>query len=481
MAHSLHRLAASLYNTPLLTTQENLIQVQEYINSRNAQEDFAIASKEDAGKWANDSPPSVENGVGLLSIEGSISYQHNFISALCGLVTYQKLNADFEVLVEQGAHTVVLDFNSGGGEAHGMFESAQEMRQLADEHDVRIISYVDGMAASAAMGLAAISDEIIMNPMSKIGSIGVVISIVNELPKKIEEGSEVVFVYSGGSKIPYEKDGKLREDFIEGLQEDTDALYVQFIEHVAKYRPMTSEAVRGTQAKMYRSEKAVELGLADKIMTAQEFINYLADLADERTQLRAEGTSNMPLFRRSKKKSPELSTEDVSESLEKGSPSEELLEGFNQEGEVDNPSMQSNEDKEVDMTYEEFMASPEGQAKLEEMASAKAAVMSADLKEQLAAYESEKLEAAKSQYKDQVAGFSFIKAESQDKVATFLFEASDKDGVKEIIEALGSAQAAVDATVDTEVGSEGEQLEVDADKISKSAVSEAIAKRYATK
>lgn len=473
MAHEVSRLLGSIQNTPLLTTQDNLQQIQEYLSSRNAREDFAIASQSQAQAESNDYPPTVENGVGLLPIEGSLTYKHAWLNSLCGIVSYQKLLSDFQSLVEQGAHTIALDIDSPGGMAHGSMETAQEMRKLADENNVRIVTYVDGMAASAGFVFASISDEIIMNPMSKVGSIGVVISILNELPKKIEEGAEVIFVYSGESKVPYDASGKMRKEFIDELQSDTDALYSKFIEHVAQYRPMTSEQIRGTQAKMFRADQAISLGLADKEMTASEFIDYLAQLAEQR------GDNSMPVFG-FKKKKPEASFEDAA-------PSSELLEGNNQEGVQDNPespSMQSKEEtnEEVNMTLEELLASnPEAKEQFDALTSAKAEELSGELKKQLEKLESERVEAAKAEYKELVAGYSFVGADAQEKVATFLYNANAEkmEGVEEVMEALESARNAVEAVVDEEIGDSGEQLEVDEQARDQSLVREQIKKRYA--
>lgn len=490
MAHEVNRLLGSITNTPLLTTPENLRQVHEYLISRNAKEDLAIVSQAEAREWAEASPPTVENGIGLLTIEGSLTYKHSWLSALCGLVSYQKLIADFESLVEQGAHTIALDFDSPGGMAYQCFETAMRLRRIADENNVRIISYVDGMAASAAYALASISDEVIMNPMAKVGSIGVVISIVNDLPKRIEEGSEVVFVYSGESKIPYEKDGKLREDFIADLQKDTDLLYQDFIKHVAQFRPMSQGEVRDTNAKTFRPTDAMRMGLADKEMTSQEFIDYLADLADDYDleMNQQEERSKMPLFNWGKKKDKEMSAQEDSKELASEAPEaseatpSELLEGNQEGGEElsvessEKPSMQSKEDNEVNMDLEQLLASPEAQAKLNELAEAKAAA----LKEKLAAYEAEKEAAAKASYVELVSGYSFVAKESQEKVATFLYEASEMamDGVEEVMEALENAKMAVEAVVEEEHGDEGEQLEVSEDAKTKSTVSNLIKARY---
>lgn len=473
--HNVQRLLSSLRNTPLLTTPENLREIEDYLISRNASEDLAVLSHAEARQDAREVPPTVENGVGFLEIEGALTYKHSWINSLCGIISYQKLVADFEALIEQGAHTIALDISSPGGMAHGCFEAAMGMRDMADKAGVRIIAYVDMQACSAAYAIACVADELIVNPLAKVGSIGVVLSLVNDLPKRIEEGTEVVFVYAGDSKIPYDEDGKFRKDFIADLQKDTDALYQDFIKHVAEFRPMTPGAIRDTGAKTYRSSEAMTMGLADREMTSQEFINHLAHLADEydHKMNQQDGDSKMPLFGWPKKNKPEMSEKESQASLEatlEESPTQEEL-----------SSQQPNETtNEANMTFEEMMASPEAQAKLEEMAAAKAEAVSSELKAKLAQFESASVESAKLQYKELVAGYSFVGAEAQEKVAAFLYHANAEkmEGVEHVMEALESARNAVEAVVDEELGDSGEALEVDEDVKSKSAVSDLIKNRY---
>lgn len=481
MAHELTRLTGLIENTPLLTTPENLERIRDYLYSRNAREDLAIAQQADAREWTQHYPPTVENGIGLINVEGSLSYKFSHIAAICGLTTYQQIQADFESLIEQGAHTIVLDQDSGGGEARGCFETAMRMRQLADENGVRIIAYVDGISASASYALSAVADTIISNPMSKVGSIGVVVSLYNELPMKIKDGAEAIFVYSGDSKVPYDSEGKIKQDFIDSIQEDTDALYTQFIRHVAQFRPMSESEIRGTQAKMFRTGEAQTKGLIDQEMTSQEFIEYLAQLSEKKQE-----KEPMPLFGFGKKKQPNTSQEEPEVSLEEAAPSSELLEGTTDEGAEltsESPSMQSNEElnEEVTMDLKTYLESnPEAKAEFEALSKAKADEVAGELKEKLAALESERVEAAKAEYKELVAGYSFVGADAQEKVATFLYKANAEkmEGVEEVMEALESARTAVEAVVDEEIGDSGEQLEVDEDTKSKSAVSDLIKQRY---
>ena len=56
-------------------------------------------------------------------------------------------------------------------------------------------------------------------------------------------------------------------------------MYVEFTEFVATHRNLTVETVRSTQARTFLPGEAIKLGLADSVMTVEEFYTYLADTA----------------------------------------------------------------------------------------------------------------------------------------------------------------------------------------------------------
>lgn len=279
MAHSALRVLHSLHDTPLLISQASLSSIVSYLESRNE-------GNMNVEAHASQEPQPIaynpETKVGMLSIEGALTYKPTGMEMLCGGTSYTSLLEQAEEMIEAGAKTIVQYVNSGGGQAYGMSETAQAIRKLADENGVKIVSYVDGVSASAGYGLIVNSDEIIVNPEAEVGSVGVVVKLqnVNEHLKK--EGIHTSFVYAGDSKIPYAEDGSFRKEFIADLQTKVDALYESFTAHVAAGRNMKQSDVKATQAKMFMANEAIELGLADKAMTRSEFALYLANDVNER-------------------------------------------------------------------------------------------------------------------------------------------------------------------------------------------------------
>jgi len=282
MAHSLIKLKGSLQNKPHLIEPESFNSIMEYVNSR-IQGNAEITKKEMASWDDVDGDFSSrfydETKTGFMSIDGPLTYKTSGWEAFCGGTSYEMLKGQMEYFVSQGAKTVAMVVDSGGGEAHGMIDSANYMRKLADENGIRIIAYVDGMSASAAYGISCIADEIVMSSDSQVGSIGVLIQLMNNSKMLEKAGIERTFITAGKDKVPFAEDGSFTEAFKEKLQASVDDLYESFTSHVALYRKMSVDSVKNTEANVFMSKDAIQLGLADQIMTPENFYEYLATYA----------------------------------------------------------------------------------------------------------------------------------------------------------------------------------------------------------
>tara|TARA_R110002020_G_scaffold82925_5_gene205525 strand:- start:253 stop:1644 length:1392 start_codon:yes stop_codon:yes gene_type:complete len=280
-AHKLTRLSKSILEQPQLITAAKFEEIAQVLEDRN--HGLYVAAEEALSESSllvdnNYGSGLSEGSVGVLSVEGTTSYRKTGWEALCGGCSYQGLLEDMELLTKNpDVNVILMNVNSGGGEAYRCFETSRELRKMADESGKRIIAYVDGMSASAAYALSSCAHEVIMNPDAEVGSIGVVIRLMNNNKKLEKEGLEVTYVTAGASKVPFNSEGEFREDFIAGLDERVNELYDNFVSHVASLRGIEDSVVRSTEAKMFSADKAIELGLVDKVMEGFEFNEYLAD------------------------------------------------------------------------------------------------------------------------------------------------------------------------------------------------------------
>ena len=285
--------------TPMAMSDEWLTKVQLLTDTVSEQK-IQTFFDEGHDKWyrasIDDLQYSAESKIGILPVDGLMTAKYDpFLDWLYGITAYETLIDDMETMIEAGAKTVVFHVDSGGGEAYTMLESAAELRKMAEEAGVKLVTYNDGIAASAAYGISSIADEFISNPDAEAGSIGVVVSLLDtsEYMKKI--GLKREFITAGEGKVPYNEDGSFRQEFKDDLKAKVEALYERFVQHEATHRELSTETIKSYGAKVYSATDALEKGLIDGIMTRMEFSEYLAELSDK-----GEKKNNMAFFKKDK-------------------------------------------------------------------------------------------------------------------------------------------------------------------------------------
>lgn len=277
MSHTLYRLRSKVFNTPQLMQPTQFETIVDYINARCEQDvDSGNGPSQANSRYSY----NADMQVAVMDIEGPLTYKPITMFGMdCGGANYQTIKEDFTYLVEQGAKTIAFNIDSPGGEAFQLFPTASYLRKLANDNGVKIVSFVDGLAASAAYGLAAISDEIISAPGAEVGSIGVVVRLMNDSKALEMNGYQRTFIKAGASKVPFNEDGEFRKEFLEDIQDKVDVLYEEFAGFVAEHRSLPVNTVRSTEAKTFLPEKALQIGLADKTMSVEDFYIHLADSA----------------------------------------------------------------------------------------------------------------------------------------------------------------------------------------------------------
>lgn len=214
--------------------------------------------------------------LGLIPIKGSLTYEESGWEALCGMTSYESIQGQAEYLIKnEKVDELILELNSGGGQAYGCFEAAQYVRDLANKNNVKITTYVDGVAYSGGYAWASIADELVVNSMGRVGSIGVVLPLTNYAEKDKKEGIKRIYITSGKSKVPYDEDGNFTEDALDEFRKSSKIIYDEFVGHVAEMRGIDRQAVVNTEAKTFDAQQALSLNLIDSIMTKEQFYNHI--------------------------------------------------------------------------------------------------------------------------------------------------------------------------------------------------------------
>ena len=91
-----------------------------------------------------------------------------------------------------------------------------------------------------------------------------------------KDGVEVTLIHAGDHKKdgnPYEG---LSADVQGRIQDRLDSIYTMFTTRVAKYRGISVDAVIKTQALTYLGSSAIDVGLADAVVSTIEFVDELS-------------------------------------------------------------------------------------------------------------------------------------------------------------------------------------------------------------
>ncbi len=306
-------LARMVFNTPQLVLADDLQAIAQFlVNRANGvviDSDFINAKEEDEVKFELSANPTEEdiikyeraiNGIsedgttGFLDITGTLVAKHDDFNACMGFTSYEKLYSQFEKQVSMGVEKLVLNVDSGGGSAFSCFEMASQVKDLAVANNIPIYAYVDGLSASAAYAWSSIADEIVSRPDSEIGSVGVVVQLVNNSKMLEKTGITRKFITYGENKVPFDDSGEFSNKFIQSIQDKVNKTGLQFNSFVAKNRNMQVEDVIATQAEVYDAEDALEIGFIDKIMTKSEFYDgYLPKLSNRKSMYFLQSEENM--------------------------------------------------------------------------------------------------------------------------------------------------------------------------------------------
>ena len=299
-----------------MITPSKFREIAEYLDNRTLLTNFMISKKEEMSREAmlfdqKDSVKLGESNVGTLDVIGNLTCKSTGFEALCGGASYEQLIDTMKSYAKDpDINTVIMNLDSGGGEAYRMMESSKELRKIADDNNMELIGYVDGLCASAAIGLGSACHRLIANPDAKVGSIGVVVSLTNDSEHLEKEGFKRVFITAGEDKVPFDKEGNFTENFISNLQSDVDAMYDKFVNHMAEMRNLDVETIRNTEARVFRSEDALSLGLIDEIMTISEFNTYLSGKSQNKENTTSASSQSVLI------KSEKLEKEDITMSNE---------------------------------------------------------------------------------------------------------------------------------------------------------------------
>jgi signal peptide peptidase SppA len=165
------------------------------------------------------------------------------------------------------ARAVALSINSPGGSAVQSHLVFQRIRQLSAEKKLPAIAFVEDVAASGGYMIACAADEIVADPSSIVGSIGV-IGATFGFDKLIEKiGVERRIYTSGLNKAmldPFLPENPEHVVRLKAIQQDIHASFIGLVKsrRGAKLNGADEDLFSG---EYWAARKGIEFGLVDRI------------------------------------------------------------------------------------------------------------------------------------------------------------------------------------------------------------------------
>lgn len=227
--------------------------------------------------YFNDLDSLPEGSIAIVPMQGIIT-QYGY----CGGGSMARA----QFILEAGAHKnvagLLIDTNSGGGQANGLNTVYDAIRTVIEEYGKPVVGLVnDGMAASAAYHTLSACNEIwATHSTCEIGSIGALMGLRDRSEADKKAGETTILVYATKST---RKNASVRE----ALAGDTTALVAEldfrnedFHARVLAHRTLTGPAAE-LDGEMFNALQAAEYGLINGICSYNAVLDRIVELAGD--------------------------------------------------------------------------------------------------------------------------------------------------------------------------------------------------------
>ena len=173
---------------------------------------------------------------------------------------------------------VIVRLENHGGLVHEHGLAASQLARVRDR-DIPLIVCVDKVAASGGYLMACVASKIYAAPFAILGSIGVLAQIPNFRRMLDSHGVDFEQITAGKYKRTVTMFGENTDEDRAKLKEELEDVHTLFKSAVGKYRPDLDLEKVATGEHWYGT-RALELGLADTILTSDELLLELAEESD---------------------------------------------------------------------------------------------------------------------------------------------------------------------------------------------------------
>ena len=281
------QLASRLYGTPLLIARPKLDVILSVLGSRIGLPDLDMAMPL---PMPRQSTTSGQAGIAVIPVVGTLVRRSMGIEAASGLMSYGEIEARLDAaLADPQVAGILLDLDSPGGEASGVFELAERIRAASTIKP--IWAHANDAAYSAAFAIAAACQRLTLSQTAGVGSIGVIALHVDQSVKDAKDGLNYTAVFAGSHKNDFSPHEPLSPQATTALQTEVDRLYDIFVNQVGEMRGIDPDTVCATEAGLFYGEQAVAAGLADAVMPFDAVMTEFTDALAAKQRLAQPGVA----------------------------------------------------------------------------------------------------------------------------------------------------------------------------------------------
>jgi signal peptide peptidase SppA len=176
---------------------------------------------------------------------------------------------------------ILLHIKTPGGSVNDSDGIYRSLLKYREKYKTPIFAYVDGLCASGGCYISAASNKIYSNPVSIIGSVGVLLGpFLNFTDALNKIGIETLTLTDGKNKDALNPLRKWKENEAENIKKIGSYFYDRFVDIMVKRRNLNKELLIDTYgAKIFDSKEAAKIGFIDNGNSCYE--ETLKDLLEE--------------------------------------------------------------------------------------------------------------------------------------------------------------------------------------------------------
>ena len=281
MSNKIPLIMDNVLNTCWAILPAKLSEIMAVLQAKN--NDFILEMTEQGKQSkAQDSNYTVDDGIAMITINGTLSKRMGLIQALSGGTSYSNIQSQIKRAEDDPAvKGIFLDIDSPGGAVSEMFNTADAIFGLRGTKPS--LAFANGLMASAAYIIGSGADCVVASDRSaELFNLGVIAVHFDESKKYEKEGVKPTVFSAGKYKASGNPYKPLNDKDTIHLQSKLDYMHTLAIDTVSKHRNMAADDLINLGADIFIGEQAISAGIADEILTREQAMQKLHDVIDGR-------------------------------------------------------------------------------------------------------------------------------------------------------------------------------------------------------